>query len=160
MTAHTIDEAAEQSTAEQKFDGLERSTATPRDLAAMCSAQVKEEPGTRRGTRSRTRCRRVVARKPAVATSAAAHCQAASPAGARPATPSPAILQQSIDGVRRPSGDALGLRRQLRRGRPGRGEASSTASSEATGALLLPNTAGCRTAREAITLAHMAPRTV
>ncbi len=66
--------------------------------------------------------------------------------------PSPAILQQAIAA----SGAqvvTVGLRRQLAQG---------TATSDffdiikATGAHLLPNTAGCRTAREAVTLAQMA----
>ena len=66
--------------------------------------------------------------------------------------PSPEVLQQAIAA----SGAqvvTMGLRRQLAHG------AQATdffAMVKATGAHLLPNTAGCHTAREAITLAHMA----
>jgi thiazole synthase len=66
--------------------------------------------------------------------------------------PSPAILQQAIAA----SGAqvvTVGLRRQLAAG--GSGD-DFFGIIKATGAHLLPNTAGCRTAREAITLAHMA----
>lgn len=66
--------------------------------------------------------------------------------------PSPQVLQQAIA-----ASDAqvvtVGLRRQLAHG----SEAGDFfALVRATGAHLLPNTAGCHTAREAITLAHMA----
>ena len=68
------------------------------------------------------------------------------------AYPSPDILQQAIAA----SGAqvvTMGLRRQLSAG----GKADDFfALVKATGAHLLPNTAGCHTAREAITLAHMA----
>ena len=70
--------------------------------------------------------------------------------------PSPVILQQAIAA----SGTqvvTVSLRRQLA---GGAGAASADGDFfsmiKATGAHLLPNTAGCRTAREAITLAHMA----
>ncbi len=66
--------------------------------------------------------------------------------------PSPQILQDAICA----SGAqvvTVGLRRQLARG----SEAGDFfALVRATGAHLLPNTAGCHSAREAITLAHMA----
>ena len=66
--------------------------------------------------------------------------------------PSPQVLQQAIAA----SGAqvvTVGLRRQLAYG----SEAGDFfALVRATGAHLLPNTAGCHTAREAITLAHMA----
>lgn len=66
--------------------------------------------------------------------------------------PSPDILQQAIAA----SGAqvvTMGLRRQLSAG----GKADDYfALVKASGAHLLPNTAGCHTAREAITLAHMA----
>jgi len=68
------------------------------------------------------------------------------------AYPSPAVLQQAIAA----SGAqvvTMGLRRQLAHGALA-GDFFSMI--KATGAHLLPNTAGCRTAREAITLAHMA----
>jgi thiazole synthase len=66
--------------------------------------------------------------------------------------PSPVILQQAIAA----SGAqvvTMGLRRQLAHG-AGVGDFFNMV--KATGAHLLPNTAGCHTAREAITLAHMA----
>jgi len=69
--------------------------------------------------------------------------------------PSPAILQQAIAA----SGAqvvTVGLRRQLAAGTPGSPASDFFAIVKATGAHLLPNTAGCRTAREAITLAQMA----
>jgi len=66
--------------------------------------------------------------------------------------PSPQVLQDAIAA----SGAqvvTMGLRRQLAHG----SEAGEFfAMVRATGAHLLPNTAGCQTAREAITLAHMA----
>lgn len=68
------------------------------------------------------------------------------------AYPSPKILQEAIAA----SGAqvvTMGLRRQLAAG----GQADDFfAMVKATGAHLLPNTAGCHTAREAIQLAHMA----
>ena len=72
--------------------------------------------------------------------------------------PSPAVLQQAIAA----SGAqvvTVGLKRQLAHGQPG-GSAGAPGDFysliRASGAHLLPNTAGCRTAREAVTLAHMA----
>ena len=65
--------------------------------------------------------------------------------------PSPVVLQAAIAA----SGAELvtvGLKRQLAQARPG----DFYGRIRATGARLLPNTAGCRTAQEAITLAHMA----
>lgn len=66
--------------------------------------------------------------------------------------PSPQVLQQAIAA----SGAqvvTVGLKRQLAAASaPG----DFYAMVRATGARLLPNTAGCRTAREAVTLAHMA----
>lgn len=69
--------------------------------------------------------------------------------------PSPAILQQAIAA----SGAqvvTVGLRRQLAAGIQAPAEGDFFSTIKATGAHLLPNTAGCRTAREAITLAQMA----
>lgn len=66
--------------------------------------------------------------------------------------PSPQLLQEAIAA----SGAqvvTMGLRRQLSAG--GKADDFFTLV-KATGAHLLPNTAGCHTAREAITLAHMA----
>jgi thiazole synthase len=66
--------------------------------------------------------------------------------------PSPQVLREAITA----SGAqvvTLGLRRQLAAGGAGNGIVEI---SRASGAHLLPNTAGCRTAREAIALAHMA----
>jgi len=66
--------------------------------------------------------------------------------------PSPQVLQQAIAA----SGAqvvTVGLKRQLAQGgAPG----DFYALIRASGVRLLPNTAGCRTAREAVTLAHMA----
>ncbi|CAM8659046.1 ThiG Uncharacterized enzyme of thiazole biosynthesis [Comamonadaceae bacterium] len=151
MTAHTKDEAAEQSIVSQEMDGLERSTATQSDLAAVCSAQVKEEPAKRAGDTEQS-------------TLPPSHPPEANEwqIGGRTLTsrfflgtaayPSPQVLQDAI----RASGAqvvTMGLRRQLAHG----AEAGDFfALIQATGAHLLPNTAGCHTAREAITLAHMA----
>ncbi len=69
--------------------------------------------------------------------------------------PSPAILQQAIVA----SGAqvvTVGLRRQLAAGAQAAAGGDFFGIIKATGAHLLPNTAGCRTAREAITLAQMA----
>lgn len=66
--------------------------------------------------------------------------------------PSPQVLRQAIAA----SGAqvvTLGLKRQLAAGGADNGFIEII---HASGAHLLPNTAGCRTAREAITLAHMA----
>ncbi len=66
--------------------------------------------------------------------------------------PSPAILRQAIEA----SGAqvvTVGLKRQLA---AGAGDNGFIDIVRASGARLLPNTAGCRTAREAVTLAHMA----
>ncbi len=68
--------------------------------------------------------------------------------------PSPQILQHAI----RASGSMLltvGLKRTLQAGENG-ALAQALASARAQGARLLPNTAGCRTAREAVQLAQMA----
>ena len=66
--------------------------------------------------------------------------------------PSPQILQDAI-AVSGAQVVTVGLRRQLAHG----AQASDFFGMvKATGAHLLPNTAGCHTAREAITLAHMA----
>jgi thiazole synthase len=69
--------------------------------------------------------------------------------------PSPAILQQAIAA----SGAqvvTVGLRRQLAAGAAASADGDFFGIIKATGTHLLPNTAGCRTAREAITLAQMA----
>jgi thiazole synthase len=65
--------------------------------------------------------------------------------------PSPAVLRQAIEA----SGAEIvtvGLRRQLAAG----GDNGFIEVIRCSGARLLPNTAGCRTGREAVTLAHMA----
>lgn len=65
--------------------------------------------------------------------------------------PSPAVLQHAIAA----SGSevvTVGLKRQL----AGGGPSDFYQLIRASGARLLPNTAGCRSAREAVTLAHMA----
>lgn len=119
-----------------------------RDWEAGRSAQVKEEPATWAGDTEQN-----------------ALTSSLSPTwhiGGRTLTsrfflgtasyPSPKVLQDAIAA----SGAqvvTIGLRRQLAHG----GEAGDFfALVKATGAHLLPNTAGCHTAREAITLAHMA----
>ena len=70
--------------------------------------------------------------------------------------PSPQVLREAISA----SGAqvvTLGLKRELASpGGPGAGGNGFIEIIRATGARLLPNTAGCRTAREAVTLAHMA----
>ena len=72
--------------------------------------------------------------------------------------PSPAVLQQAIAA----SGSqvvTVGLKRQLAHGQPPRqpgGEGDFYGLIRQSGARLLPNTAGCRTAREAVALAQMA----
>lgn len=66
--------------------------------------------------------------------------------------PSPQVLREAIAA----SGTevvTLGLKRQLA---AGGGDNGFIEIIRASGARLLPNTAGCRTAREAVTLAHMA----
>src|SRR6478752_3000453 len=66
--------------------------------------------------------------------------------------PSPQVLQQAIAA----SGSqvvTVGLKRQLA---AGGGPGDFYQLIRASGAHLLPNTAGCRSAREAVTLAHMA----
>lgn len=69
--------------------------------------------------------------------------------------PSPAVLQQAIVA----SGSevvTVGLKRQLAAQAPGTGSGDFYALVRASGARLLPNTAGCRSAREAVALAQMA----
>lgn len=69
--------------------------------------------------------------------------------------PSPAVLQQAIAA----SGSevvTVGLKRQLAVQAPGTGSGDFYALVRASGARLLPNTAGCRSAREAVALAQMA----
>ncbi len=128
-------------------------TASPRDWEAGRSAQVKEEPAKRAGDTE----------------------QNALPSSLPPPTtweiggrtlnsrfllgtagyPSPAVLQQAIAA----SGAqvvTVGLRRQLAAGAQASADGDFFGIIKATGAHLLPNTAGCRTAREAITLAQMA----
>lgn len=69
--------------------------------------------------------------------------------------PSPEVLQQAI----KASGAqvvTVGLKRQLAQGGGANTGNDFYRVIRDTGARLLPNTAGCRTAREAVTLAHMA----
>ena len=134
-----------------KDTGLESTSATPRAWEAERSAQVKEEPAQRAGDTEQN-----------ALPSSRLHDQSEWHIGGRTLTsrfflgtaayPSPQILQEAIAA----SGAqvvTMGLRRQL---------AHSTQAGDffalikETGAHLLPNTAGCHTAREAITLAHMA----
>lgn len=122
----------------------------PRDLEAGRSAQVKEEPAKRAGDTEQG------------ALSPNFHPLTTWHIGGRTLTsrfllgtagyPSPAVLQQAIAA----SGAqvvTVGLRRQLA---AGASAGDFFGMVKATGAHLLPNTAGCRTAREAITLARMA----
>ena len=126
----------------------ERPPAPQEDRVPERFAQVKEEPAQRAGDTEQ---------------SAQAPCRPPTwQVGGRTltsrfflgtaASPPPQILQDAITA----SGAqvvTMGLRRQLAHG----AEASDFfALIQATGAHLLPNTAGCHTAREAITLAHMA----
>jgi thiazole synthase len=69
--------------------------------------------------------------------------------------PSPQVLQEAI----KASGAqvvTLGLKRQLSGDTGAAQDNGFIATIRASGARLLPNTAGCRSAREAVTLAHMA----
>ena len=68
--------------------------------------------------------------------------------------PSPAVL---VDAIRASGAQVLtvGLKRTLQAGDNG-ALAQAIAAGAAQGARLLPNTAGCRSAREAVQLAHMA----
>ncbi len=124
---------------------------TPKDWEAERSAQVKEEPAKRAGDTEQNA-------RPSKLPSVPSEWRI----GGRTLTsrfflgtasyPSPQVLQDAIAA----SGAqvvTMGLRRQLAHG----AEAGDFfALIKATGAHLLPNTAGCHTAREAITLAHMA----
>ena len=130
-------------------------TTAPRAWEAGRFAQVKEEPATRAGDTEQN------ARPPRLGPGYGADPQAWH-IGGRTLTsrfflgtagyPSPQVLQDAIAA----SGAqvvTVGLRRQLAHG----AQASDFFSMvKATGAHLLPNTAGCHTTREAITLAHMA----
>ncbi|QHI99293.1 thiazole synthase [Xylophilus rhododendri] len=70
--------------------------------------------------------------------------------------PSPAELAQAIAAAR-PAAVTVGLRRGLAGGGDDNGFVATVhAAARAAGAQLLPNTAGCRTAREAVVLAQMA----
>lgn len=66
--------------------------------------------------------------------------------------PSPQVMADAIAAAR-PSVITVSLRREQARGRTG---AQFLDLVRATSAVILPNTAGCRTAKEAITTAHMA----
>ncbi len=69
--------------------------------------------------------------------------------------PSPRVLADAI-GAARPAAVTVGLRRTLATG-PDNGFVGTVhAAAQAVGARLLPNTAGCRTAHEAVQLARMA----
>ena len=124
-----------------------------KDSAVVGSAQVKEEPAKRAGDTEQSPL------PPGRSDASTWHI------GGRTLQsrfllgtagyPSPAILQQAITA----SGAqvvTVGLRRQLAAGAQAATEGDFFSIIKATGAHLLPNTAGCRTAREAITLAHMA----
>ena len=126
----------------------ERPPAPQEDRVPERFAQVKEEPAQRAGDTEQ---------------SAQAPCRPPTwQVGGRTLTsrfflgtagyPSPQILQDAIAA----SGAqvvTVGLRRQLAHGAQADDFFGMV---QATGAHLLPNTAGCHTAREAITLAHMA----
>jgi thiazole synthase len=125
--------------------------ATPRDWESGRSAQVKEESATRTGDTEQS-----------AQTPSRAHEHSEWHIGDQTLTsrfflgtaayPSPQVLQDAIAA----SGAqvvTMGLRRQLAHGAQ---VGDFFALIKETGAHLLPNTAGCHTAREAITLAHMA----
>ena len=124
-----------------------------KDPAAVGSAQVKEEPAKRAGDTEQSPL------PPGRSDASEWHIggrtlQSRFLLGSA-GYPSPAVLQQAIAA----SGAqvvTVGLRRQLAAGNPGAGEGDFFSIIKATGAHLLPNTAGCRTSREAITLAQMA----
>jgi len=125
----------------------------PRAWEAGHSAQVKEEPAQRAGdTEQSARPSRLAPQEWQVGGRTLTSRFFLGTAG----YPSPQILQDAI----RASGAqvvTVGLRRQLAQGRAQGSEAGDFfALVRETGAHLLPNTAGCHTAREAITLAHMA----
>jgi thiazole synthase len=69
--------------------------------------------------------------------------------------PSPAALEQAIAAAR-PAAVTVGLKRSLAGGADNGFVGSVHAAAKAVGARLLPNTAGCRSAREAVQLAQMA----
>jgi thiazole synthase len=128
-------------------------TTAPRAWEGGRFAQVKEEPATRAGDTEQS------ARPSRRGTELASQEWQI---GGRTLTsrfflgtagyPSPQILQDAI-AVSGAQVVTVGLRRQLAHG----AEAGDFfAMVRASGAHLLPNTAGCHTAREAITLAHMA----
>ncbi len=124
-------------------------TTARRDWEAGRFAQVKEEPAQRAGdTEQSTQSPRLAPQAWKIGGRTLTSRFFLGTAG----YPSPQILQEAITA----SGAqvvTVGLRRQLAHG----AQASDFFSMvKATGAHLLPNTAGCYTAREAITLAHMA----
>jgi len=122
---------------------------TPRAWEAGRFAQVKEEPAQRAGdTEQNVRPYRLAPQEWQIGGRTLTSRFLQGTAG----YPSPAVLQEAIAA----SGAqvvTVGLRRQL-----AHGAAASDffGMVRATGAHLLPNTAGCRTAREAVTLAQMA----
>ncbi len=124
-------------------------TTTPRAWEAGHSAQVKEEPAQRAGDTERNALPlRLEPQDLQIGGRTLKSRFLLGTAG----YPSPQVLQEAIAA----SGAqvvTVGLRRQL-----AHGAAASDffAMVQATGAHLLPNTAGCRTAREAVTLAQMA----
>ncbi len=125
----------------------------PRDWEAERFAQVKEEPAKRAGD---TEQNALTSRLPPPTTwqIGGRTLQSRFLLGTA-GYPSPAVLQQAVTA----SGAqvvTVGLRRQLAAGVQASAEGDFFSTIKATGAHLLPNTAGCRTAREAITLAHMA----
>ena len=69
--------------------------------------------------------------------------------------PSPQVLADAIAAAR-PAAVTVGLRRTLASGADNGFVGTVHAAAQAVGARLLPNTAGCRTAREAVQLARMA----
>ena len=125
-------------------------SAAQRDWEAGRSAQVKEEPAKRAGDTEQN------ARSSSLPPPTTWHIGGETLTSrfflGTASYPSPQVLQHAIAA----SGAqvvTMGLRRQLSHG----GQADDFfALIKATGAHLLPNTAGCHTAREAITLAHMA----
>ena len=124
-------------------------TTAPKDWESGRFAQVKEEPAQRAGdTEQNARLPRLAPQEWQIGGRTLTSRFFLGTAG----YPSPQILQEAIAA----SGAqvvTVGLRRQLAHGTQA-GDFFTLV--KASGAYLLPNTAGCHTAREAVTLAHMA----
>ena len=124
-------------------------TTAPKDWEVGRFAQVKEEPAQRAGdTEQNARLPRLAPQEWQIGGRTLTSRFFLGTAG----YPSPQILQEAI-AVSGAQVVTVGLRRQLAHGTQA-GDFFTLV--KASGAYLLPNTAGCHTAREAVTLAHMA----